>query len=199
MTIARVLLAGVLLSCVLFATLPLSAAQDCHQVPNCTDVSRDSIPLARTFDSDSHTFHSCVRVKVIGDLCLDVTAVENTDHTFMNISLSLRLDGKVLFETKDATWPDLISGNGICLDDATILEILELTMPMYIPLYQNLLDLFGCIPGGIFSVCIQSTPQGCFSLTADLLYFEHWCVTKGVVDFGCHQDIQLAQLAAQYF
>merc|ERR1712054_315145 len=101
-----------LLVALVVVVVPRALAQDCQQVPNCTDVSKDVQILSRRAGPDD--LHSCVHVDVLGDVCLDVKVEQNADHTFMNLSLALTLDGKVVFETDNATWPDLIKGDGIC-------------------------------------------------------------------------------------
>ncbi len=84
--------------------------------------------------------------------------------------------------------------DGICVDGATILEILETgpSLETYRKLFFQLIEVFGCIPGGLFSICVlwdpcspSSSDCGCFVLDMQLLYFEDYCLLKGVYNLGC--------------
>ena len=86
----------------------------------------------------------------------------------------------------------------MCLDDATILEILEL-IPSLQGSYKILNDVLmvvGCIPGGLISFCFAGDGEPtdhCLVFNYDVLYFENWCVAGGSIPLGCDHNSTLIQ------
>jgi len=79
----------------------------------------------------------------------------------------------------------------ICIDDQTILEYL-LNIPAFANYTQIILDVeeaVGCLPGGLIQLCLHKKSLTCYEIIVQLLYFESWCVFKGVYPFGiCKLD-----------
>ena len=176
---------------------PLKVVKDtypeCGSVTGCTvDTDNTTVPTRHQNPDGTLTLSSCRHVPFVGDLCVDIT-VSPLGSFYEDLVIDLSIDHVKVWAI-NTTIPNIVVDDGVCVDGSTILEILE-TVPSLEP-YQKLifqlLDVFGCLPAGLFSICVlydpcspSSTDCGCFSLDTQLLYFENYCVLKGVYNLGC--------------
>jgi hypothetical protein len=177
--ITYVALALLLISCV--------DAQVCRQAPqpcdNTTVVPIQSGPIQ--YDG-AHKFSRCFTL-LKTHFCVKYEAQEQSNLEFMNITLSVTVDDVPVWKTV-TTWPDLYKSDGICIDDATVMEILMLvpSLNQYETLFSEILTLVGCLPAGLFSLCFQAAPNQCLNFDVEFLFFEQYCVFTSSTPIGCH-------------
>eukprot|EP01103_Thecamoeba_quadrilineata_P004481 TRINITY_DN14219_c0_g1_i1.p1 TRINITY_DN14219_c0_g1~~TRINITY_DN14219_c0_g1_i1.p1 ORF type:complete len:210 (+),score=43.93 TRINITY_DN14219_c0_g1_i1:29-631(+) len=140
-----------------------AADKNCHNYDNCTVVA-DHQPLLISGPMVSGCSDS-----PFGSICFEQNTQDNS--------------GSVSFGEKKIAFDEVPE----CLDDATLLDILDHTPALknYTKLIHDIYDVVGCIPSGLFSVCYTQNPEGCRVQTVELLYFEQFCVYKGVTTFDC--------------
>lgn len=170
-------------------------AQNCRAPPDvCTadaTGSQSALIVAVPSNSDTHKFQSCFTLLHTA-FCVEYSAEEDQNKEFMNVTIIIEVD-HVPVHKIHTTWPDLYKGDGVCIDDATILEILELipSLQSSVTILNDLLQVVGCIPGGLVSICFAgrgATSDHCLELNYDFLYFENYCVFAGSVDLGCDHN-----------
>ena len=66
---------------------------------------------------------------------------------------------------------------GVCLDDNTVLEILLLipSLRSYAEIIIKILEITGCEPNGIFSLCFYFTPCSLSNALSNLISFPCGC------------------------
>eukprot|EP01103_Thecamoeba_quadrilineata_P020008 TRINITY_DN8380_c0_g1_i1.p1 TRINITY_DN8380_c0_g1~~TRINITY_DN8380_c0_g1_i1.p1 ORF type:complete len:195 (+),score=31.82 TRINITY_DN8380_c0_g1_i1:17-601(+) len=137
----------------------------CKNTANCTVVATE----ADVTHKDGIT-SGCTDLPIFGQVCFE------QDKT----------NDKTLIKVNDVSESILKIEPQVCLDDATLLEIIG-KIPALAndsTIINDIYELFGCIPGGLFEVCLIYINDDCFDLDVSLLYFEQWCVYKSVTQFG---------------
>eukprot|EP01095_Lingulamoeba_sp_RSL-Kostka_P003368 TRINITY_DN14352_c0_g1_i1.p1 TRINITY_DN14352_c0_g1~~TRINITY_DN14352_c0_g1_i1.p1 ORF type:complete len:218 (+),score=70.66 TRINITY_DN14352_c0_g1_i1:57-710(+) len=183
--------------------------------PNCGDIQTCEYSVNNGTDhivsikkiNDTVTTKTCIKL-FDANLCVDVT-INPLGDFYEKVNFKFTLEGVDLGEFT-VTLPDIIYNGGICLDTASIIEALiewdYQGLSDQIQLLINIMKFAGCVPGGLFNICItfvENEPakniiisesqvvlddppkDGCYYLDVQFLYFEEWCVYASMTDLFC--------------
>eukprot|EP01096_Ripella_sp_DP13-Kostka_P010325 TRINITY_DN4041_c0_g1_i1.p2 TRINITY_DN4041_c0_g1~~TRINITY_DN4041_c0_g1_i1.p2 ORF type:complete len:247 (-),score=121.64 TRINITY_DN4041_c0_g1_i1:127-786(-) len=149
-----------LLPVLVLLCLSATVMADCHKVSNATDCASYSdvqsqlqiVPV-----ETANPLEFCVKI-IFNKVCLKIDNTAWTNY-FDNITLSITVDDKTIWSVS-ATIPELMTPEGLCIDDDTVLEILLEIPSLYgdAKTIMEILKAIGCRPEGLFSMCFSFTP-----------------------------------------
>ena len=130
------------------------------------------------------TWEKCKVLPLLNETCIKIVAFPNNLTATLTISIR-----------NHTVYTDTIDAGKICLDDESLLELLELIPEFkpFEPIIKELLRVEHFIPGEVFSICAQVTNttwtksdfSGCVDLSTVLMCWRGKCLFKGTHDFGC--------------
>lgn len=131
--------------------------------------------------STSPSWEKCINITVLGPTCL----LLDVDPANLTLIAELTISGHVVLR-------EAFDGNQLCLNDNTLLALLDLICTPCAPVIKDLEKLFDHIPGSILSVCLvltnvtftDSSVSGEAALDSTILCWKDHCVYQGVNNFG---------------
>eukprot|EP00300_Choanocystis_sp_HF-7_P033506 c45861_g1_i1.p2 GENE.c45861_g1_i1~~c45861_g1_i1.p2 ORF type:complete len:188 (-),score=41.39 c45861_g1_i1:416-949(-) len=131
--------------------------------------------------SNSTTWEKCMNITFFGDTCVILQA----DAANLSLSVELTVRGHVLLH-------ETLTGNSLCVDDNTLLSLLDLICPECAPIVKEIEKVLGFLPASVLSVCLEVTNvvftstsvSGDSELVSTILCWEKHCVYSGTDNFG---------------